>query len=136
MREIELDKVFDVAPRLGPDQLQLVAVHLDKRASCLGTDTDPVDAARDGKGAIGFDRDREALGMQRGDQRIVDLQHRLAASQHDIAVRVAPSPGFGYHRRERRRIDTFSAYRAVGRSAASSVGTAGVRTCSSRWLTQ
>src|SRR3546814_1969766 len=52
--------------------------------------------------------------MQRGDQRIVDLQHRLAASQHDIAVRVAPSPGFGYHRRERRRIDIFSAERAVG----------------------
>src|SRR3546814_19772280 len=51
--------------------------------------------------------------MQRGDQRIVDLQHRLAASQHDIAVRVAPSPGFGYHRRARRRIAIFSDKRAV-----------------------
>ncbi|EAT09859.1 hypothetical protein SKA58_05360 [Sphingomonas sp. SKA58] len=55
-------------------------------AAGFGTDADPVDAGMGGQGAVAFDRDGEAPIMQRIDQGVVHLQHRLPAGQHDIAA--------------------------------------------------
>src|SRR3546814_20864563 len=74
---------LEFSPRRGPDEFQLIAVRLGEGVAGLGADADPVDAARHRKSAVGLDRNREALGMQRVEQRRVELQHRLAAGQQD-----------------------------------------------------
>src|SRR3546814_19020899 len=50
----------------------------------------------------------------RAHQRVVDLQHRLAAGQHDIAVLAALAPVFGDDVGERRGAFIFAAQRPVG----------------------
>ena len=69
--------------RLGIDQLQFVAGALLEFGAGFGADADPVDGGGHRQGAVGLDGDLEARVMQGGDERVVDLQHRLAAGQHD-----------------------------------------------------
>src|SRR3546814_12672419 len=47
-------------PILRPDELQFVAAQLNQLAPRFRADADPVDAARDRKRAVAFDRDGEA----------------------------------------------------------------------------
>src|SRR3546814_6546195 len=68
----------------------------------------------DRKRAVAFDRDGETARVQRAHQRVVDLQHRLAAGQHDIAVLAALAPVFGDDVGERRGAFIFAAQRPVG----------------------
>src|SRR3546814_10041782 len=62
-----------------------MAAALDHLASRLGADADPVQPRMRGQGAVALDRDGKAARMERVDQRVVDLEHRFPAGQHDIA---------------------------------------------------
>ena len=64
-------------PRLGENELQFIALALQKPGAGLGTDADPVDAARRRQRAVGLDRDLEAGVMEGIDQVLVELQQRL-----------------------------------------------------------
>ena len=87
MREVELFDLRRIERVLRIDQLQLVAGTLHQLGAGLGADADPVDRARHGQRAVGLDGDLEARSMQRTDQLLVDLQHRLAAGQHHVRRR-------------------------------------------------
>ena len=85
--------------RLGIDQLELLSGVLDHRDLALGADADPVDAGRAGEGAVGFQGDAEAPGVQGVDEGDIHLQQRLPAGQHHEPA-VSPAPpgrrdGFG-----------------------------------------
>src|SRR5262245_30343118 len=79
------------APRverlLRVDELQLIPRALVERRAAFGTYAIPVDRARHGQRAVRLDGAFEAFGMKRRDERLIDLQHRLAAGQHDIRPR-------------------------------------------------
>ena len=55
-------------------------------------DANPVHAVGRIDRAIGFDADREAVPMQRVDQRLIDLQQWLAAGEDRVAVCLGSSP--------------------------------------------
>ncbi len=74
------------------DQLQLVPLAQHKLAAALRADADPVEPLGRRDRAIGLDADLEAAGMERIDQSVVDLQQRLAAGQHHVAVLGGFSP--------------------------------------------
>src|SRR5690349_19955434 len=80
----------------------------------LGADADPVEPLGRSDGVIGFDADGKAARMQRVDQRTDELQHRLAASQHQVAVDAfaAPLRGNGIGKLVRRTVA--AAKRTVG----------------------
>src|SRR3546814_7068723 len=81
MFEIERREPRDVAAGLRPDELQFVAAQLNQLAPRFRADADPVDAARDRKRAVAFDRDGEAAVVQRPHQRVIHLQHRFTRSE-------------------------------------------------------
>ena len=91
MAEIEARERVRVDPLLRPDQLQLVARTLRQLGAGLGADADPVDPGRRGQRAVGLHRDFEAARVERVDQRRVELEHRLAAGDHDQRA-FAPGP--------------------------------------------
>ena len=64
--------------------------------------------------AVAFDGDGEACIVQRIDQRSIDLQHRLSAGQHDIAMRGARPPAIGNRPRQCVCIGEFAAADAIG----------------------
>ena len=101
-------------PRLRPDQLQLVASALHHLATRLGTDAHPVDARMHRQGAVALDRNLEARAVQRLDQRIIDLQHRLAAGEDDIALLPPFAPEALRHRGKLPRGCIFRAVFAIG----------------------
>ena len=65
---------------------------LDHVGSCLGADADPINARMDRNGAVAFNGDLKPVGMQCVDNRIINLQHGLAAGYHDIARLRAITP--------------------------------------------
>src|SRR5690606_8054790 len=75
---------------------------------------DPVDAARDRKCAVGFDRDGETAFMQARNQRFVNLEHWLATGQHNVAVIGTFAPNTGNLVSKRRGIGIFSSERPAG----------------------
>src|SRR6185312_1607536 len=100
---------------LRKDQLQLVAGAERERRARLGADADPVEAAGRRAGAVGLDGDREALGMERLDERTVELEQRLAAGADDEARRRRlGGPGAADGAGELRRRRETAAARAVG----------------------
>ncbi len=86
--------------RLRIDQLQLVARRQHQRRGGLRADADPVEAGRRRLRAVGLDRDREAAGVERVDQRGVELEQRLAAGADDEAVVGVGAPRRGDRRGE------------------------------------
>src|SRR5689334_14807374 len=69
--------------------LELVAGSLHDRRAGLGTHADPVEPSGSGDRAVSFDGDFEALGVEAVDQRGIELEQRLAARDHDEALRRA-----------------------------------------------
>src|SRR3546814_9206004 len=64
----------------------------DLLAPRLGADAHPVDRGMRGQRAVGLDRDLEAARVERRDQRVIDLEHRLAPGEHDETMRVRRAP--------------------------------------------
>ena len=64
---------------LGVDELELVSFALNPGSASFWADANPVDAFGDLKRTIGLDGDFKALGMQGGDQGVIDLQERFTA---------------------------------------------------------
>src|SRR5262245_18107026 len=79
------------APRverlLRVDELELIARALVERRAAFGAYADPVHRARHRQRAICLDGDFEAFGMKRRGERLIDLQHRLAAGRADRSAR-------------------------------------------------
>src|SRR3546814_5897269 len=80
MFEIERREPRDVAAGLRPDELQFVAAQLNQLAPRFRADADPVDAARDRKRAVAFDRDGEAAVVQRSEEHTSELQSLMRIS--------------------------------------------------------
>src|SRR3546814_12380784 len=87
----------------------------DLLAPRLGADAHPVDRGMRGQRAVGLDRDLEAARVERRDQRVIDLEHRLAPGEHDETMRVRRAP------------ETL-------RSEERRVGQESVSTCRSQWV--
>ncbi len=68
---------------LGVDEFELIAGGGDGFAAGLGADADPVDGGRDGHGAVGFDGDVEADGVEGVDEWCVELEEGFAAGTDD-----------------------------------------------------
>src|SRR5687768_3520106 len=94
MFELPVEQILRIQTRLRPDQLELVAASLDHIRTGLGADTDPVNAGRRGDRAVGLYGDLEAAGVERLDQRRIELEKRLPASDDDQAMRRAAPEGF------------------------------------------
>src|SRR5438270_13616054 len=69
-------------PLLRSDQLELSTLALDDLGPRLWADTDPVEARDRGKRAVGLDRDAKATLVQRSNQCLIELEHRLPARTH------------------------------------------------------
>ena len=81
--ERESREFFRVGARLRKDQLQFVAGALNEFCIGLWADADPVQALRGGDGAVGFYGDFKIYGVQRIDQRRIELQQGFAACADD-----------------------------------------------------
>src|SRR4051794_25907753 len=86
---LELDRID---PLLRPHQLQLVAAPLDNLRPRFGADADPVDSLRRRKRSVRFNGNAESVAVQRIDKLAVELEHRLAAGDHDQALLVHLTP--------------------------------------------
>src|SRR5580704_8773075 len=93
MREREVAQSFRPEALLRENELQLGPRVGNERRACFWADAKPIETGRRGEGAVGFDGDFEAPRMDRADQRRVELQQGLAASEHNKPVRVASDPG-------------------------------------------
>lgn len=121
-------ETLGLSPGLRIHQLELVARLLDERRTALGADANPVDPGRDGERAVGLDGDFEAGGMQRVDERPIQLQEWFAARAdherttgltgriHSLAARSVAvyRPGAGYGNGEVLGRFEASAARSVG----------------------
>jgi hypothetical protein len=87
MRESEALVACRLRSCLRKHELELVAVLDGEGRLRLGTHADPVDASRHGLRSIRLDGDAKAACAQRVQQRLVQLQQRLAAGANDEAVR-------------------------------------------------
>src|SRR6185437_8380453 len=115
MAERQRLEIFGRDAFLWKHQLQLVAGAERERRARLGADADPIEPAGRRAGAVGLDRDGEALGMERLDERLVELQQRLAAGADDEARRRALGrPGAPDRAGEIRGRGEAAAARAVG----------------------
>lgn len=90
--EVELFVLGKTLVVLRHHDFQLVAFRHDKRRVGFRTHANPVDALEHRQRTVRFDRHFEAGFVQRIDERLVDLQHRLAARAHDEFVRLAFRP--------------------------------------------
>src|SRR3546814_6742935 len=114
MAEIPSFQRRRIDPVLRPDQLQFVAFALDDLAPRLGADAHPVDRGMRGQRAVGLDRDLEAARVERRDQRVIDLEHRLAPGEHDETMRVRRAPETLDGGDEAGRLGELAPARAVG----------------------
>ena len=73
MPEVEPLEALRGRQRLGIDELQLVAARHDERGVGLRADADPVEAPREGLGAVGLDRDLETARVERVDRLGIEL---------------------------------------------------------------
>ncbi len=90
--EIQALKTGRIGTWLGKYQLELVALPQHKAGASFGADAYPVQTGWSRLGAIGLDRNDEAAGMQRGNERAIDLEQRLAAGEHYETVHSAGRP--------------------------------------------
>ncbi|ABA49515.1 hypothetical protein BURPS1710b_0356 [Burkholderia pseudomallei 1710b] len=114
MLEVELRVIGKALVVLRHHHLQFVALRDDERRIRLRAHADPVDRFEHGQRAVRLDRDREARRVQRVDERLIELQHRLAARADDEAIRLARRPERRDPRRERSGILELAAVLAVG----------------------
>ncbi len=84
--EGEIGEILRRRIRLRIDQLEFMAPAHHEIGAGLRADADPVHAGGRIDRAVGLDADLEAARMQRVDQGRIDLQQRLAAGQHHVAV--------------------------------------------------
>src|SRR5260364_211263 len=66
---------------------ELIALRDNQLSVRFWADANPINARQYGQRAVGFNRDCKTRAMQRVDQCIVELQHRLAARADDKAPR-------------------------------------------------
>src|SRR5260364_491355 len=66
---------------------ELIALRDNQLSVRFWADANPINALQYGQRAVGFNRDCKTRAMQRVDQCIVELQHRLAARADDNAPR-------------------------------------------------
>src|SRR3984893_3966235 len=92
MREREAAQFFWPESLLRENELKLGPRVRNERRACLRADAKPIETARRGERAIGFDGDFEAPGMDRADQRMIELQQGLAAGENNKALRLATGP--------------------------------------------
>src|ERR1700730_13384026 len=92
MREREAAQFFWPESLLRENELKLGPRGRNERRACLRADAKPIETGRRGEGAIGFDGDFEAPGMNRADQRLIELQQGLAAGENNKPVRLASDP--------------------------------------------
>src|SRR6202043_2906809 len=78
--------------RLRIDQLEFVARADAKLRSGFRADANPIQPRRRRDRAVGFHRDPKSPRVQRGEQRVVRLQQRLAAGEHDGAEVARDAP--------------------------------------------
>ena len=83
---------FGIATVLRPDEFQFVPPALDNIGPRFRTDTDPINSGMGFNRAVAFDGDGEPPRMQTIHQRIVDLQHRFPAGEHNITVGLPFAP--------------------------------------------
>ena len=79
--EIQSLEASRVDARLRIHKLQLLPPLLNNGGLSLRTDADPVDSGWRWKGAISFQRNAEATGVKRLDQRFVDLKQWFTAGK-------------------------------------------------------
>ena len=113
MGEVQPRQIFAVAARLWPNQLQFIAMRLHQFAASLGAHANPVNRRQHRQSAIGFHRNGKAARVQRIAQRLIDLQHRFPARQHDIAVSDIITPTLGDLFGQSFGIGIFAAQRAI-----------------------
>ena len=92
-------------------ELQLIARQQLEWSVCLRAHANPIDARRRRSRAVGLYDDLESLGMERGCQRLVDLQERFAPCADDIRLRgrtILARPGLSDALRQRDRRNEFS----------------------------
>ena len=82
--EVQVGEALGQGQRLWINQLQLVAPGQHEVGVRFGTDADPVQPLGRWLGAVGLDGDLETEGLQRGDERPVELQQRFAAGADDV----------------------------------------------------
>ena len=82
MLEIERTQIVKVK-RLRHHHLQFLAMRLHQISTRLGAHADPVNAGRGCNRAVGFYRNLKTPGMERDNQRFVQLQQRFAAAAND-----------------------------------------------------
>jgi hypothetical protein len=92
MREGEAAQFSWPEALLRENELQLGPRVGNERRACLRADAKPIETGRRGEGAIGFDGDFEAPGVDRADQRLIELQQGLAAGENNKPVRFASGP--------------------------------------------
>src|SRR5438094_10582598 len=84
-------------------ELQLVTAEKLKRRAGLGTHADPIEIVGRALSSVRLDRHFESLLVERIDERLVELEQRLAAGAHDIRnsqFRAACGPERRHSRRE------------------------------------
>lgn len=82
--------------RLRPHELQFMSGLLDPARSCFGAHADPVHGLGDLAGAVGFQGDVEASGVQGFDQGGVQLQGGFAAGDDHAGGSRSAAPEVGY----------------------------------------
>src|SRR5260363_148761 len=92
---------------------ELIALRDNQLSVRFWADANPINAWQYGQRAVGFKRDCKTRAMQRVDQCIVELQHRLAARADDKAPRFVWWPQRGDHRCERVGRSVFTAVLTV-----------------------
>ena len=103
-------------PGLWVDELQFMARRQGEVGPGLGADGDPVEAGGCRARAVRLDGDLEAFCVERRDERVVDLEERLAPGADDewpAAVGLRRSPGGRYRGRERSGVREPAAARSV-----------------------
>src|SRR5690554_714028 len=81
-------KARGVGEFLGVDELELMALARHQLRVGFGADADPVDAVRQGHGAVRLNRDLEVRGVQGIDQLCVELESGFAAGADDVSLSV------------------------------------------------
>src|SRR5690348_12584637 len=68
MLKVQMLEALRLRALLWEDELEFLSGVQDERRACLGTHTNPIDARRWKLGAVGFDGNLKALGVQCLDQ--------------------------------------------------------------------
>ncbi len=95
MNRPEFVKPIWLGPFLRINQLQFVRICQSEWRSDLRADTKPINMPAQCLRSIGFHRDIEPFGLQRGEQPLIDLKKRLAASENDHAFMLGNGPTRG-----------------------------------------